>query len=241
VIEIAVRGRWSRELSRKVYAAIHKSLAEHPAAVIFDLHALRDIDADSASMWLAASHAAAALHPPAQIVLCLPPTRQLVVKLRELGSARLLSLFATMDQARAAVDRRLPLTDRVRLGRLPPQPSSVDAARKLITLACEAWNLPQHAARAQAMMTDLISDSIEHSHTDMTVIACRRNIDLYLAVRDFGFRLPPVRQQGDGDPGEPAVHRLPVVRAEAFVHGATPAVEGKIVWAILRVGQPANK
>ncbi len=241
VIEIVVRGRWGRDLRQKVYTSIHKSLAEHPAAIIFDLYALQDIDSDSASMWLAASQAAAALHPAAEIVLCLPPTRRLVFKLRGLGSARFLSLFGTMDQARAAVDRRLPLTDRVQLGQLPPHDSSVDAARNLIALACRAWDLSQHAARAQAVMTDLISDSVEHAHTDMTVIACRRNIDLYLAVRDFESRLPPVRQQGDSDPGGPAVHRLPVVRADTFVYGAMPTADGKTVWAILRIGAPAPK
>ena len=48
------------------------------------------------------------------------PTRRLAGKLRRLGSVRLISLFATKEQARAAVDRRLPLTDRVQLGQLPP-------------------------------------------------------------------------------------------------------------------------
>ena len=241
VIEIAVCGRWSRELRQRVYTAIHKSLAEHPAAIIIDLYELRDLDSASASMWLAASQAAASLHPPAQIVLCLPPTRRLVTKLRRLGSARFLSLFGTKEQARAAVDRRLPLTDRVQLGRLPAHASSVGAARDLIAIACKAWNLPRHTALAQAMMTDLVSDSLEHARTEITVIACRRNIDLYLAVRDYDFRLPPVRRAGDENLGDPAVQRLLAVRAGAFVYGAMPTADGKTVWAILRIGPATGR
>jgi hypothetical protein len=240
-IEIAVHGQWGRDLRHKVYTAIHKCLAEHPSAIIVDLHGLRDIDCGSASMWLAASQAAASLHPPAQLVLCLPPTRRLVNKLRRLGSARFLSLFATKQQARAAVDRRLPLTDRVQLGRLPADASSVDAACELIAIACKAWALPQHAAAAQALISDLVSDSVEHARTDMMVIACRRNIDLYLAVRDYDFRLPPVRRAGDRSSAESEARRLSVVRAEAFIYGAMPTADGKTVWALLRIGPSARR
>src|SRR3954463_12124776 len=49
VVEITVRGRWTRQLGIEVYAALRDCLAEHPSAVIVDLRELNDLDAVSAS------------------------------------------------------------------------------------------------------------------------------------------------------------------------------------------------
>src|SRR4051794_7421380 len=92
MIEIEVRGRWCRRLSMDVYYALRACLAEHPLAIIIDLHGLIDVDAGSTAMWLAASQAVKRLRPPAQLALCLPPTRQLASRMRRLGAVQFLSL-----------------------------------------------------------------------------------------------------------------------------------------------------
>src|SRR3982751_3296852 len=86
VIEVTVRGRWSRRMGLDVYTAMRKCLAEHPTAIIVDLRELSDLDGASASMWLASSRAAGALQPPVQLALSIPPTRQLAGRLRRLGA-----------------------------------------------------------------------------------------------------------------------------------------------------------
>src|SRR3954470_12562862 len=109
-IEITVRGRWSQRLGLDAYAVIRKCLTEQPSAIIVDLVGLDDPFAASATMWLAVNRTAGRLDPPARVVLCLPPATPLAGKLRRLGAARFVALFATMPQARAALRRDLPLT-----------------------------------------------------------------------------------------------------------------------------------
>lgn len=103
IVEVSVRGQWCHASSVAAYHVFKKVLAERPTAIIVDLDELHDLRAGSASMWMALSDAAASLRPPAQVALCMPPTRQLVTKLRHLGCTRLLSMFVTVDQARSAV------------------------------------------------------------------------------------------------------------------------------------------
>ena len=58
VVEMRIEGSWSRRLALTVHLAMRSCLAEHPAAVIVDLHGLSDPEAASTAMWLAASRAA---------------------------------------------------------------------------------------------------------------------------------------------------------------------------------------
>jgi len=50
VIEMVVLGRWTRRLALEIYTAFRKCLAEHPSAIIVNLHRLKDPSADSAAM-----------------------------------------------------------------------------------------------------------------------------------------------------------------------------------------------
>jgi hypothetical protein len=237
VIEVTVDGRWSRRLCLDVYSLMRKCLAEHPAAVIVDLRDLSDLDAASATMWLAVSRAANALQPPAQLVLSMPPTRQLASRLRRLGAVWFLPIFVTMRQARAAVASRLPLTDRLDLSRLPPAQVSVGAASDLVGVACDAWALPALLEPSQRVLEELVTNAVEHAGTDMAVTVCRRGAGLYLAVRDGDPGLPYLLDPAEQRPGGPATRRgggLRMVNARSSAWGAMPARNGKVVWAIVR-------
>lgn len=79
-VEMTVRGRWNQRLGMNVYTMIRKCVAGHPATLIVDVRQLDDFSAASATMWLAADRAANAMHPPVQLVLCVPPaTPRMVV------------------------------------------------------------------------------------------------------------------------------------------------------------------
>jgi hypothetical protein len=240
VIEVAVHGRWSRPLCLQVYAVMRKCMAEHPSAVIVDLSDLSDLDAESAPMWLAASRAATTLQPPAQLVLSMPPTRQLANRLRRLGAVRFLPIFVTMKQARAAVAGRLPLTDRLHLSRLQPEPIAVRAAGDLVDIACEAWRLPTALEDGGLVLAELVKNAVEHAGTDMAVTVSRRGAGLYLAVQDGDARLPCLLAP---DPAKPHASSgrqrggLQRVDAHASAWGAAPTRKGKVVWAIVRPRQ----
>jgi hypothetical protein len=235
VVEVAVHGQWSRRTAIDVYEAMRKSLAEHPSAIIIDLHEMRDLDGLSASTWIAAGQAALSLRPPAQVALCAPPTRRLVVRLRWLGCTRFLSLFVTLDQARAAIARAQPRTDRLQLRWLPPRADSLTAVREVVALACRVWALPELAGDAQDVAVDLAGDSVVHARTPMLFTVSRRNAGLYLALRDHEPTLPPLRRPEDA-PHRTGPGRLNVTTARSADYGASTTHDGKIVWAVIRSG-----
>ena len=230
VVELAVRGEWSRRTALDVYQALRRSLTDHPSALIIDLGEMNDVDASSAPTWMAASQAARSLQPPAQVALCAPPTRQLVTRLRQLGCTRFLSLFVTIDQARAAVASALPRTDRLQLRWLPPEPESLTAVRDTIAVACRVWSMPALTAPAQEVALDLVRDSVTHANTPMLFTVTRRSSSLYLALCDREPTLPPLH---------PPHHvvgetRLPVVADRSHTWGASTTHDGKVVWAVVR-------
>jgi len=234
IVEFFVRGRWTRQTAVHVYEAMRKSLAENPSAIIFDLHEMSDLDGSSASTWIAASQAAMTLRPPAQVALCAQPTRQVVARLRQLGCTRFLSLFGTVEQARAAVASALPLTDRLQLRWLPPHAGSLTATRDLVALACRVWEMSLLATLAQEVAIDLVADSLMHTGTTMLFTVSRRSSSLYVALRDHGTSLPPLRPAAAGSGDEVTPGRLDAVTAHSYVWGASTTHDGKVVWAVVR-------
>ena len=238
VIVLTPHGQWDWRLFLDMYTGVHKHLAEYPAALILDLHDLVDPTTASAPLWLTARRNGAAMRPPVQVALCLPPTTPLAVRLHRLGAKRFLPIYGTVPQARTAVASGLPLTDQLQQ-RLPPEPESARRARLMVADACHAWHLPHLRYPAQLIMSELVSNAIQHARTPMLVTVSRRGTGLSLAVRDGSPALPPPWQP------EPAVTRAPpaeggrglqIVHKAADAWGALPTHDrdGKVVWATLR-------
>jgi hypothetical protein len=241
VIEVAVHGRWDRRLRLDVYTVMRKCLAENPTAIIVDLHDLADLDGESANMWMAAARAATVLQPPAQLVLSLPPTRRLAGRLRQLGAVRYLPIFVTVEKARAAVLSQVPLTERLHLKPLPPEPASVGAAGDLVTAACDAWDLPRVSEPGRTVMTELVTNAVRHAGTDIAVTVSRLRNAVHLAVNDGNPDLPSLaRPAGRKPAGYPknGASGLWAVHARASAWGARPSRNGKVVWAIVRPRGP---
>jgi len=230
LIEIEVRGRWSRSLSLEVYRVLRDCLAEHPLAIVLDLNGLIDVDAASSPMWLAASHAARRLHPPAQLALGLPPTRQLAGRLRRLGALEFLSIHPTTEQARAAATGRLSQVDRLQLGRLRPVPATTAVACEAVAVACAAWSLDRVLEPSQQIVRELVANAVVHAGTDLTLNMSVRGAGLHLAVRDGDHRLPAI--------GAGAGRGLRLVESRASAWGALPTRDGKVVWALVRPQPP---
>jgi hypothetical protein len=168
-------------------------------------------------------------------------------RLRRLGAARYLPVFGTMPQARAAVDTRSPLTDALRL-RLSSEPSAASLARDLIGEACHAWGLVPLLHAGRAVMSELVSNAVEHAGGEILVTlsklgrgaksgAAAAGTGLHLAVRDRNPRLPHLLDLAPVVPGRPLDERgrgLRIVHAAATAWGAIPTPGGKVVWAAVR-------
>jgi hypothetical protein len=236
VIVVAPHGEWDWRLFLDLYTGLHKYLAEHPAALIVDLHDLTDPTTASAPLWLTARRSGAAMRPPVEVALCLPPKIPLAVRLHRLGAKRFLPVYDTVPQARTAVVSGLPLTDRLQQ-RLPPEPKSAKLARLMVADACRAWHLAHLLYPAQLVASELVANAAEHAHTDMLVTVSRRGTGLSVAVRDGSPVLPRLRPSAvaGGPPGDGG-RRLQIVHKAAVAWGALPTHDhaGKVVWASVR-------
>jgi hypothetical protein len=236
MIEMAVHGRWDRQLCLDIGSAARKCFAEQPAAVIIDLSGLADPDGASMPFWLSERRAAANLLPAVHLVLCVPTATALDNRLRRVGAHLLLPMFGDMAEARTAAGKRGPLTDMLQL-RLAPESTAAHEAAQLVGEACQAWNLPQLLHPARAIMSQLVGNAVEHAGTNMLVTVSRRGTGLHLSVRDGDPRLPRLLDPApapDGDHEPVRGQGLQAVHAGAVAWGAMPTRVGKVVWATVR-------
>jgi anti-sigma regulatory factor (Ser/Thr protein kinase) len=232
VIELAVRGRWDRQLHIDVTDTLRKCFAQQPAALIIDLHDLDDGEATSATVWMSARMVGVDMDPPVQVVVCVSTTVPLTGRLQRLGARRMLPLYPSMPEARSAAASRLPLTDRL-VARLAPASQAPSVARGLVAAACAAWSLPSLLYAAKLVVSELVLNAVEHAGTDIEVTVSRRGTGIHIAVADLDPRLPdmPARPRSATE----QIHTgLSAVRAVATIAGTIPTPDGKVVWAVLR-------
>jgi anti-sigma regulatory factor (Ser/Thr protein kinase) len=233
-------GSWNRPLREYVVAALRRCLAEHPEALIVDLSGLSDPGAESAATWVAAQNAAAAMDPPVQLALCIPPDLPLADRMQRLATGRYLPVYAKVRQARVAIAGRLPVTERLTMT-LAPDPDAPSVARNLAGDACLAWAVPELLHPARLVMSELVTNAVEHARTTVTVGVSRRGAGIHLTVADGLATLPRLREPARPRRDQPLDDRgrgLRVVTATATAWGALPTRTGKVVWATLRLHHP---
>ena len=105
-------------------------------------------------------------------------------------------------------------------------------ARNIVTEACLRWGLPHLLGPAALVISELVSNVVDHAHTLMTVEVVRRESDLYLAVHD-GASAPPIVSEV-ADRTLPLRGRgLMLVAATATTWGCDHRNGGKTVWATI--------
>ncbi|WP_249998161.1 ATP-binding protein [Actinoplanes sp. M2I2] len=234
VIEMSLHGRWSKRMASETYAGFRKCLAQHPAAIIVELHQLADPHAASAALWLAARRAASTLEPPVQVALSLPATEPLSQRLRWIGVTRSVPVYPTTEKARSAVAGHRPLTDWLQLTRRRPAGGdSARAARELIDEACAVWGFPDLRHPARLVVSELVANAVQHAGTDIAVTVWRRPTGLHLSVRDGDPRMPRLRPRLSAS-GRPCRGGLDIVDTLCAGWGAVATHDGKMVWATMR-------
>jgi anti-sigma regulatory factor (Ser/Thr protein kinase) len=235
VIVLTPHGQWDWRLFLDLYTGVHKYLAGHPIALIVDLNDLVDPTTSSASLWLTARRSGAAMRPPVEVALCLPAKTPLAARMHRLGAKRFLPIFDTVPQAHTAVTSESVLTDHAQL-RLRPQPESASLARLMIADACHAWNLSHLLYLAQLVVSELVTNAVQHARTDMLVTVSRRAAGLYLTVRDGSPILPRPKAVVTGTALAEGGRGLQIVQQVAAAWGALPTHDGngKVVWAAIR-------
>jgi hypothetical protein len=233
VVEMAVHGPWDRRLGADVTTATHKCLAEQPSALIADLRDLHDPDGRSAALWLAVRRACLARQPAVHLGLCVTPGGPLADRLTRLGVRRHVPVFPSPAAARAELTGRAPRRP-VLQSHLPPEPLSASLALDLVGQGCSAWRLPGVLHPARRVLSELVTNAVEHARTPVLVTVSHRGPGLHLSVRDGDPRLPRLLPGRGAGPSHERGQGLRLVHAGASAWGAMPTHGGKVVWATVR-------
>jgi two-component sensor histidine kinase len=114
---------------------------------------------------------------------------------------------------------------------LPPMPGAPRRARDVVTEQCVRWGADHLIWPATMIVSELVSNVVEHARTVMKLDVALRPSSLYLAVHDASSARPVLR---DGDAvSMPGGRGLQFVRALSTAWGYNADANGKIVWATL--------
>jgi anti-anti-sigma factor len=213
-------------------AAVQRSLAAQPDAVVLDIADL-EVRQPAALSVFAALARAAAEWPAVPFVLHSPGART-ARQLARSALCRALPVHRTredaLDQVRAATEAT-PAQPRLQL-RMRPVPAACRQARDLVTQACERWRLTPVAATAAVVVTEMVANVVRHARTGMELTVGLRDGRLSISVRDGSGRAP---QPADPGVSEAGGRGLRLIRDLSDAWGVLPVVDGKVVWATVSV------
>ncbi|MGY1453751.1 ATP-binding protein [Streptomyces sp. SS8] len=115
---------------------------------------------------------------------------------------------------------------------LPRRPESAASARRMIRAACAAWRLDDLAEDGALIVSELVSNAVQHARRNSIRVVIERpeTARLRIGVVDFS-KAPPVRKApGPDDEGG---RGLALMAALADRWGTEPLPWGKRVWAEL--------
>jgi hypothetical protein len=236
VITVVPTGSLTVETAPALRTALIKATAQCPDAVIVDLSMLC---VDHHSRLAVFPAAAAQQAGPATPMLLAQPSTALAAMMAG-GVVGDLAVYDTCAQATAAVVNAEAVAPRRIDLNLAPVLLSVIRARHTVGEACYAWRMPHVADIARLIISELVTNAVEHSDADIRMTAVVRRRYLHLRVRD-NSRQPPVDGGAlpDVDPLTDRGRGLRLVRLCATGWGTTMAPNGKTVWATIRVADAA--
>jgi anti-sigma regulatory factor (Ser/Thr protein kinase) len=119
--------------------------------------------------------------------------------------------------------------------RFLPIPQAGAQSRIMVRERCAAWGVEAVSDDAQIVVTELVSNAVEHAGTALDVVASLCGDYLHLAVHDGDPTLPRRQRRTKTARGR----GLLLVESVSASWGSLRENGGKVVWAILRV-RPAS-
>jgi len=229
---VGLAGRLDLTTAPQLRAALLKSLADQPDAVLIDATALTVADDIHLTVLISVAHHAAAW-PSIPVLLC-APAAPVVEAVRRLGIDRHVIVCDSLDQGRvraASHEKPSQLRDVLR-----PAPASVALARELVEDACHSWHLDRLAPRACLVVSELVSNAVCHAGTTIDLTVNKGNRNLHIAVRDYVHE--PARLTGPAAEDQAGGRGLLIVEALTTCWGCIPTHDGKVVWAALSTQRP---
>ncbi len=226
-IVVAVRGDLMLDGTPRLRTALLKCLAEQPDALLLDLAGMDATEPTALAVFTAVTRQAARW-PGTSVLLCAP--RPAVREQLDRGRFGALQTYDSVSAALLATTGG-QFAGSVLTEQLLPVTGAVRHARDLATEVCAAWDLPHLLGPVSLLVSELVSNAVEHAGTMITVQFVRRSRYLHVAVRD-GIPQEPVL-----DPPPPGSvrrgHGLVLIDSVATHWGTLPTGDGKVVWATL--------
>ena len=114
---------------------------------------------------------------------------------------------------------------------LTAEGGSCARARQVVRAAAASWELSEDLVDdAQLVVTELVSNGIDHGEGPITLTVTRRAAGMLVEVHDLSEKQPLVRPV---DPSSARGRGMQLVQALSVSWGTTPDGRGKVVWAEL--------
>ncbi|KOV77810.1 ATP-binding protein [Nocardia sp. NRRL S-836] len=114
---------------------------------------------------------------------------------------------------------------------LTPEGGSCARARQVVRDAAASWKLSEDLADdAQLVVTELVSNGIDHGEGPITLTVTRKAAGMLVEVHERSSKQPLVRPV---DPSSARGRGMQLVQALSVRWGTTPDGGGKVVWAEL--------
>ena len=224
---VVVGGRLDLPGTPRLRTALLKCLAEQPEALLVDLSAMEVGDTTALSVFTAVARQAT-VWPGTPVLLCAP--RPAVAAMLDRGRFGLLQVHPSVEDGRRAMAEGRVVMPSVTDDLLPVS-GALRHARDLATEACGRWGLPHLVGPASLVVSELVSNAIEHAGTMINVKFNYRTRYLHIAVRDGSPEEPRMAQP---DPDSPERGRGLILVDGLAVHwGSLPSRDGKVVWSTL--------
>jgi anti-sigma regulatory factor (Ser/Thr protein kinase) len=238
---LALRGTLNLRALARTWLALGRCLAHFPPALIIDLARVKIVDVIPAVLLPEVIRRGARVPGLAVLV---HGAGALVAARISRGRRPGVILVLGREQALAAA-RSLPPHPHAKRAhaRLAPTPQAPARARKLVEEACRDWAVPNLSVDAQLIVSELVSNAVEHARTDIDVTVRYHRSQLRLGVGDRDVARPrpahrAVTGSGPASSGLAVRGRgLAMVAARARRWGTISGPDGKIVWAALSTAE----
>jgi hypothetical protein len=171
--------------------------------------------------------------PTARLVL-LDPDHRLTAAIRALRIDLVVPLAHALPEARALIERAPAIV--LRYHDLPHETGAPRRARALLRSACSDWRIEALAPDAQVVVTELVTNVVQHARTSCRLIVRLDDTALRIAVRDHEVADDATLQRLHSATTLPG--GLGTVARLTRTQGVTPHSDGKTIWAAIDLDRP---
>jgi anti-sigma regulatory factor (Ser/Thr protein kinase) len=237
LVHVALHGTLTASTAPLAHSTLVKCLVEQPVAVVIDVADVLSRSSIAIPLFLALRREARRV--PAVPLVVVAGRASTGSSLRS-ALSRYLPTCVTLEEARDMA-ARLPGASRWHHVPLAPTPYAPSDARNAVAECCARWDLHPLIHPARTVVSELVSNAVEHAGTDIELTIALRGQFLCVAVRDGSPVVPRLLEPVPHEPNAPLDVRgygLRMITNVAHSWGAEITAEGKVVWATLLATGP---